>query len=236
MSEPFRYPESGMPLPEARRAIDAMRGRRFANRATGIVAQLSSSAKGKLVSNKATGKSKTNGFTREQHNVLAANVGALFETARLVESRPDRTGDVNVLSIKRFAQEVFLGTRKAVAWMTIKESRQHGHHIYSVEAIKVEALDRIVEVVSGNTPHASSASTEDRIASSVRLVKSGLWIWLLGSVGLAVGIGRIVCNLRESIESVKYRGLFYGLVHVLCGAVLIWIASRLDNKRRDDEK
>ena len=152
MSEPFRYPESGIPLPEARRAIDAMRGRRFANRATGIVAQLSSSAKGKL------------------------------------------------------------------------------------EAIKVEALDRIVEVVSGNTPHASSASTEGRIASSVRLVKGGLWIWLLGSVGLAVGIGRIVCNLHESIESVKYRGLFYGLVHVLCGAVLIWIASRLDNKRREDEK
>ena len=236
MSEPFRYPESGMPLPEARRAIDAMRGRRFANRATGIVAQLSSSAKGKLVSNKATGKSKTNGFTREQHNVLAANVGALFETARLVESRPDRAGDANVLSIKRFAQEVFLGTRKAVAWMTIKESRQHGHHIYSVEAIKVEALDRIVEVVSGNTPHASSASTEGMIASSVRLVKGGLWIWLLGSVGMAAGIGRIVCNLHESIESVKYRGLFCGLVHVLCGAVLIWIACRLDNKRREDEK
>ena len=236
MSESFRYPEGGMPLPEARRAIDAMRGSRFANRATGIVAQLSSSAKGKLVSNKATGKSKANGFTREQHNVLAANVGALFEAARLVESRPDRMGDANVVSIKRFAQEVFFGARKAVAWMTIKESRQHGHHIYSVEAIKVEALDRIVEVVSGNTPHASSASTESRIASSGRLVKGGLWIWLLGSIGLAAGIGRIVCNLHESIESVKYRGLFYGLVHVLCGAVLIWIACRLDNKRREDEK
>ena len=236
MSEPFRYPESGMSLPEARRAIDAMRGSRFANRATGIVAQLSSSAKGKLVSNKATGKSKANGFTREQHNVLAANVGALFEAARLVESRPDRAGDANVLSIKRFAQEVFLGTRKAVAWMTIKESRQHGHHIYSVEAIKVEALDRIVEVVSGNTPHASSASTRGRIASSVRLVKGGLCFWLLGSVGLAVGIGRIFSNLHEGIESVKYRGLFYGLVHVLCGAVLIWIACRLDKKRREDEK
>ena len=190
MSEPFRYPESGMSLPEARRAIDAMRGRRFAK----------------------------------------------FEAARLVESRPDRAGDANVLSIKRFAQEVFLGTRKAVAWMTIKESRQHGHHIYSVEAIKVEALDRIVEVVSGNTPHASSTSTRGRIASSVRLVKGGLWFWLLGSVGLAVGIGRIVCNLHEGIESVKYQGLFYGLVHVLCGAVLIWIACRLDKKRREDEK
>ena len=73
MSEEFRYPESGMKLPDARAAIDAMRGKRFVNRSTGIATQLSSSAKGK--------------------------------------------------------------------------SKQHGHHFYSVEAIKVEALDRIVEVV-----------------------------------------------------------------------------------------
>ena len=174
MNGTFLYPESGMQLSEARRAIDAMRGKSFANRETGIVARLSSSAKGKLVSNKATGKSKANGFTREQHNVLAANVDALFVAARLVESRPDRMGDANVLSIKRFSQEVFFGTRKAIAWMTIKESRQHGHHIYSVEAIKVEALDRIVEVVSGNTPHASSASTQNRITSLTRFVN---WLW-----------------------------------------------------------
>lgn len=167
----YSFSEDGLKLAEARQAIDALRGKRFINRDTGIVAQLSSSAKGKLVSNKATGKSKANGFTREQHNVLAANVGMLFEAAWLVESRPDRAGDANVLSIKRFAQEVLFGERRAVAWITIKESRQHGHHIYSVEAIKVEALDRIVEVVSGNTPHASSASTGDRIPSSRRIVK-----------------------------------------------------------------
>ena len=233
MSEPFRYPESGMPLPEARRAIDAMRGRRFTNRATGIVAQLSSSAKGKLVSNKATGKSKTNGFTREQHNVLAANVGALFETARLVESRPDRAGDANVLSIKRFAQEVFLGTRKAVAWMTIKESRQHGHHIYSVEAIKVEALDRIVEVVSGNTPHASSASTGNRIASSSIAVKWGRPIvWIAGSVLVAFGVGKIACNVHEQVEAIKYREMFWGVVEILCGAFLLYVDHILTERRR----
>ena len=236
MGETCRFPESGMSLADARAAIEALRGRAFVNRETGITARLSSSAKGKLVSNKATGNSKANGFSREQHNVLAANVGMLFEAARLVESRPDRANDANVISIKRFARNVFFGDREAVAWITIKESRQHGHHIYSVEAIKVEALDRIVEVVSGNTPHASSASTRNRIASSARLVKCGRWTWLLGSVWLAVGIGSIVCNLHESLESVKYRGLFYGLVHVLCGAVLIWIACRLDNRRREDEK
>ena len=163
-----------MSLPEARKAIDALRGRRFVNRMTGIVAQLSSSAKGKLISNKATGKSKANGFTREQHNILAANVGVLFESARLVESRPDRDADANILSIKRFARNVVFGAKAAVAWITIKESKQHGHHNYSEEAIKVEALDRIVEVVSGNTPHASSASTQNRITSLTRFVN---WLW-----------------------------------------------------------
>ena len=226
------FSETGLSLSEARKAIDALRGKRFANHATGIVAQLSSSAKGKLVSNKATSKSKANGFTREQHNVLAANVGTLFEEARLVESRPDRAADANILSIKRFARNVRFGERQAVAWITIKESKQHGHHIYSVEAIKVEALDRIVEVVSGNTPHASSASTQDRIASSRRSVKGrGLWLWLLGSVWLAVGVGRFVCNLHEKLEAARYHGLFWGLVHTLCGAFLIWIAFKLDTRR-----
>lgn len=173
------FPEAGMSLPEARKAIDALRGRRFVNRMTGIVAQLSSSAKGKLISNKATGKSKANGFTREQHNILAANVGVLFELARLVESRPDRDSDANILSIKRFARNVVFGAKTAVAWITVKESKQHGHHIYSVEAIKVEALDRTVEVASGSTPHASSASTSNRIASFWRFVN-----WLLARIGL----------------------------------------------------
>ena len=224
MGEDCRFPESGMSLDDARAAIEALRGQEFVNRETGITARLSSSAKGKLVSNKATGKSKANGFSREQHNILAANVGLLFEVARLVESRPDRAKDANVISIKRFARNVFFGTREAVAWITIKESRQHGHRIYSVEAIKVEALDRKVEVVSGNTPHASSASTDDKIASSGKTVKWALEIsWVAGTILLAFGLGSIVANIHETVESLKYRALFWGLIRVLLGFLLIYV-------------
>lgn len=224
MGETCRFPESGMSLADARAAIETLRGQEFVNRATGIMARLSSSAKGKLVSNKATGKSKANGFTREQHNILAANVGLLFEAARLVESRPDRAKDANIISIKRFARNVFFGMREAVAWITIKESRQHGHHIYSVEAIKVEALDRKVEVVSGNTPHASSASTNDKIASSGKNVKwAWEFVWIAGSILSAIGLGNIVVNVHETIESLKYRELFWGLIKVLLGFLLIYV-------------
>ena len=232
-ASPISFPASGMTLEEAREAIDAMRGKKFVNVSTGIAAQLSSSAKGKLISNKATGKSTANGFTRNQHNVLAGNVGTLFETARLVESRPDRLGDANVLSIKRFARDIRFGSQGAVAWMTIKESKQHGHHIYSVEAIKVEALDRIVEVVSGNTPHASSASTGNRIASSPIAVKWGRpAVWIAGSILVALGIGKMVYNVHERFEAVKYRELFWGTVEVLGGAILLCVDHILTERRR----
>ena len=164
-------PEDGVGLDEAHVAIEQLRGKPIQNRSTGIVARLSSSAKGKLVSNKAAGKSRANGFTGRQHNALAARIDVLYRQAELATSRPDRNGDVNIVSIKRFASALRFGKKRAVAWITVKESRQHGHHIYSVEAIKLEALDRIVEVVSGNTPHASSAPTRGIIATLVRFIK-----------------------------------------------------------------
>lgn len=40
-------------------------------------------------------------------------------------------------------------------------------------AIKLEALDRKVEVVSGNTPHASSASTPSIVAKVLPCIKGG---------------------------------------------------------------
>ena len=167
----IQLPPNGVSLAEARVAIDRLRGKLFVNERTGISAQLSSSAKGKLVSNKATGKSTANGYTREQHNALAANIDRIYGAAALVASNPDKNGDANIISIKRFATKVSFGNMFAVAWITVKESRQHGHHIYSVEAIKLETLDRKVEVVSGNTPHASSVSTLGIIAKSLLRIK-----------------------------------------------------------------
>ena len=160
----IELPELGVERSVAQNAIDALRGKPITNAATGISARLSSSAKGKLVSNKATGKSKSNGFSRQQHNAIVASIAEIFKAATLLVSRRDRAGDANILSIKRFAAKVRFNRQQAVAWITVKESKLHGHHIYSVEAIKLEALDRIVEVVSGNTPHASSASTRGILA------------------------------------------------------------------------
>jgi len=174
MGDVFQLPENGVSLAEARIAIDRLRGVAFTNRSTGIMARLSSSAKGKLVSNKATGKSKANGFTHNQHNALAANIDRIYVESDLVSSRPDKHGDANIISIKRFSRKVVFGDKPAMAWITVKESRQHGHHIYSVEAIKLEALDRKVEVVSGNTPHASSASTRNIIAKLALRIK---WVF-----------------------------------------------------------
>ena len=76
--------------------------------------------------------------------------------------------------VNRFAVNVFFGEKEAVAWITVKESKQHGHHIYSVEAIKLETLDRIVEVVSGNTPHASSVPLRQMIAKTDGSVNGGV--------------------------------------------------------------
>ena len=121
MIDAFQLPENGMSLAETRLAIERLRGVAFTNRSTGIVARLSSSAKGKLVSNKATGKSKANGFTREQHNALAANIDGIYIESALLSSRPDRDGDANIISIKRFSRDVAFGNKPAVAWITVKD-------------------------------------------------------------------------------------------------------------------
>ena len=94
----------------------------------------------------------------------------------------------------------------------------------AVEAIKVEALDRKVEVVSGNTPHASSASTGNKIASSENAVKWALEIsWVAGTILSAFGLGDIVSNIHETVESFKYRALFWGLIKILLGLLFVYI-------------
>ena len=186
---PIQLPPNGVSLAEARAALDRLRGKSFVNIRTGIAAKLSASAKGKLVSNKATGKSTANGYTRDQHNALAANIDGIYGAAALVASNPDRNGDANIVSIKRFATKVSFGNKLAGAWITVKESRQHGHHIYSVEAIKLETLDRKVEVVSGNAPHASSVSTLGIIAKAFLRIKGALAAPIYG-LKLIQGKGR----------------------------------------------
>lgn len=117
-----------------------MRGKDYINRSTGINARLSATGARKLTSNAAVMKSVNNGFTKHQHNALAANIDTLFEEAVMVEDRPDRNNDPNVKSIKRFVTAVKFGEMDAAAYITVKESTDKGHRIYSVEGITLETL------------------------------------------------------------------------------------------------
>ena len=138
-----RVGEEGMKRSEAVAALNALKGGEFTNRSTGILARLSSTGAGKLISNAAVAKSIANGFTARQHNALAARIDALYENAILAEERPDLRGDVNIKSIRRFVCPVMFGKTEAGAYITVKESVEHGNRIYSVEGIKI-AEKRIV--------------------------------------------------------------------------------------------
>jgi len=44
--------------------------------------------------------------------------------------------DINIASIKRFEAPIMLDGEAATAYITVKESAEHGHRIYSLELKK----------------------------------------------------------------------------------------------------
>ena len=155
----INIPEDGLSRAEAKAAIDTLKGKSYTNRETGISARLSSTGAGKLIGNAATGKTQANGFSKEQHNALAAMIDELFENAYFVSSKPDDDGDKNIASIKRFVCPVTVADTEAGAYITIKESVQHGHRIYSIDGIKIEELSPMVRRVIADRNAAESSSS-----------------------------------------------------------------------------
>ena len=153
----------GISFADSNKRLKSLKGGILINNATGIEARLSATGANKLVSNAAVAKSVSNGFTRQQHYELASAIDQLFATAILTETRPDRYGDVNVKSIKRFYAPVRIGPGFAAAKITVKESVSHGHRIYSVEEIQITALPPLVRrAVLGNNS-AGNAVTIDSV-------------------------------------------------------------------------
>ena len=182
-AEARRIPEEGVRRAEAVAALNVLKGGTFTNRATGISARLSSSGAGKLISNKAVSKSLANGFTARQHNALAARIDSLYESAALVEERPDRNGDVNVRSIRRFVSPVRIGQTEAGACITVKESVEHGNRIYSVEGIRIAALSPTVRrAITGHNSADSAASTAGSMPQSGGGVNGGVARFSVGKL------------------------------------------------------
>ena len=119
-------------------ALDGLSGRDLVNAETGIKAQINGDQKRKIVSNAALDKSHANGFSPSQHFAVAAKIDKAWENASLVEEREDRARDVNIASIKRFVAPLLLDGEMATAYLTIKESMEHGHRIYSLELQEIK--------------------------------------------------------------------------------------------------
>lgn len=116
---------------EALEALKELSGKEIVNRETKIPAQINRKQRDKLVSGAALQKSKNNGFDFSDHFHAIANIDRLYENANLVTDHPDKNGDPNVISIKRFVAPVVLESGYAEAYITVKETV--GNKIYSLE-------------------------------------------------------------------------------------------------------
>ena len=119
-------------------ALDELAGKELVNVETGIKARINGDQKRKIVSNAALDKSYANGFSSSRHFAVAAKIDEAWESASLIEARGDRAMDVNITSIKRFEATILLDGEMATAYLTVKESAEHGHRIYSLELKEIK--------------------------------------------------------------------------------------------------
>lgn len=127
---------------EIKESLSALRGLDLPNKSTGIKARLSSEGINKITSAAAIGKSIENGFTSEQHFETVKRISELFQNAKLIKTHSDRKGSPNV-QIKRFvAQDKMNSGKDFDALITVKESIEHGHRIYSLELDEINRASR----------------------------------------------------------------------------------------------
>ena len=110
-------------------ALDALAGRELVINETGIKAAINSEQRNKIVSNRALGKSLRNGYSSRQLFSVAAVMDKAWEKASLAEILGDRARDKNILSIRRFETPMLLDGEGAIAYITAKESAEHGNRI-----------------------------------------------------------------------------------------------------------
>ncbi len=136
-----RFTSKGGDSTGARRAktVNTLKKKKgdYTNKKFKITAHLNSRSIKKLDSGKALNKSLSNGFTESEHFEAASKVNTLFQKATRMTSGKDKNGSPDIISVKRFYADFKLKSgKKATAKITVKESKQNGHTIYSVELYK----------------------------------------------------------------------------------------------------
>jgi len=133
------FSSEGASRNKAVESLAAIIGKELVNAETGIKAVINIAHRNKLVSAKAVGRSITNGFSAKQHFAVASRIDRTWEHANLAETRPDRNGDPNIVAVRRFTTPILLDGGPATAYITAKESVEHGNRIYSLELQEIKA-------------------------------------------------------------------------------------------------
>ena len=130
------------------------------NDATGISATISSAGLNKMISGKAIGKSIDNGFTVQEHFEAVGNIVELFKKSKLIVVHADEKHNDPKLKIKRFvAQDNLKSGKKIDALITVKESYQNGHRIYSLELNEInKASQRWQPTKDGQSVYQATAT------------------------------------------------------------------------------
>ncbi len=159
------------PKDKVKQKLLSLAGKPITNKETGIVAFINVTQINEMLSNRAVSKSTNNGFTQAQHLKATENIKQLYEDATLSGTHPDRKkkqGSQGLKSIKIFHCDTEVLGEDAVAKLTVKESFQHGHRIYSIELEELNKPTALENRTENDSAVGSEDSTQKGNVSSSR--------------------------------------------------------------------
>ncbi|EIE2355976.1 hypothetical protein PMA17_001755 [Campylobacter coli] len=123
---------------ESKNKLKSILNKDIENSQTKIKARVSTTGLNKMTSDKAIQKSINNGFTLEEHFKAVNNIEGLFKNAKFIMSEADKKGSKDVKAIHRYVANL----NNSQAKITLKESYEHGHRIYSLELEELSPLPK----------------------------------------------------------------------------------------------
>ena len=129
-------------------ALSELAGKDLPNLIEGVTAQVNANQRRKLESAKAGDKSMSNGFTRSEHQGVAARIANAWKWAAEAGRDGDKKNHMPDVGIRRYVSALNLNGDDAFAWITVKESSK-GLRIYSVELMDNKKLRESVSSGAG---------------------------------------------------------------------------------------
>ncbi|WP_235852427.1 hypothetical protein [Helicobacter mehlei] len=143
--KPFHYKTEGTKSltdlrADLKQSLAPILNQDITNKETGVVARISRKGLDKISSTKALGKSIENGFSKEEHFKVGQDVKTLFENATLRETHGDYKKRTDIKAIHRYFTNIKINGKGAQVKMTLTESVEQGHRIYSLELEELNPL------------------------------------------------------------------------------------------------